>query len=539
MARRYSEEQMQKALAAVADGMKVFTASRTFCVPKTTLLYKSAGVYPIERKIGPETVLSTKEETLLVRWIFHVGNVGFPVTKNQLLDSVEMLVKKLKRTNKFTDGRPGMKPSCADIQKVYNRDETVFFLSPEENKVIVKRGEKAVYNFINNEGKEYLTTLICGNAKGMLAPPTVMFSYQRIPNHIMRNMPADWEVGRSESGSMTAESFYEYIANIFHPWLVRNNIQLPVVLFVDGHSSHLTMALSDFCVENGIELVALFPNSTHILQPLDVAILRPLKASWKSVVHNWRIEHNGERLKCEHFGLIVNRALAIVDFEKVLPNGFCTCGLHPSTPDAIKYGRIIKSQEEVVTVEKEQENVDSVLEHLKCFEAQLNAETSISFQNSPDLWTGNLEYKNLFHFWQKLKLEVQSRNDTNHTPDTGTETDEIILNPGDDVDWVNQILGDNHSVESLIVNDNSEPENHTPTSANELLHMDENTNLNNAELNVANENEHFMITQDKIDEILPNGVAAAIVVENVNNNYIENNEPISSMINLSQTATEA
>ncbi|KAG5871571.1 hypothetical protein JTB14_000699 [Gonioctena quinquepunctata] len=56
--------------------------------------------------------------------------------------------------------------------------------------------------------------------------------------------------------------------------------------------------------------------------------------------------------------------------------------------------------------------------------------------------------------------------------------------------------------------------------------MDENTNLNNAELNVANENEHFMITQDKIDEILPNGVAAAIVVGNVNNNHIENNEPI-------------
>ncbi|KAG5889094.1 hypothetical protein JTB14_002122 [Gonioctena quinquepunctata] len=68
--------------------------------------------------------------------------------------------------------------------------------------------------------------------------------------------------------------------------------------------------------------------------------------------------------------------------------------------------------------------------------------------------------------------------------------------------------------------------------------MDEKTNLNNAELNVANENEHFMITQDKIDEILPNGVAAAIVVENVNNNNIENNEPISSMINSYQTATE-
>ncbi|KAG5895399.1 hypothetical protein JTB14_018753 [Gonioctena quinquepunctata] len=230
--------------------LKVFTSSKTFCVPKTTLLYKSTGVYPIERKIGPETVLSTEEKTLLVRWILHVGNVGFPVTKTQLLDSVEMLVKKLKRTNEFTNGRPGrhwyeaflrrhpevsLRTSRASISeqkirqwfsnigkhfeqnnlmdifndpsRVYNCDETAFFLSPKENKVIVKKGEKAVFNFINNDGKECLTTLICGNAKGMLAPPMVMFSYQRIPNHIIRNMPADWAVGRSESGWMTAGSY--------------------------------------------------------------------------------------------------------------------------------------------------------------------------------------------------------------------------------------------------------------------------------------------------------------------------------------------
>lgn len=61
----------------------------------------------MERKTGLNTVLSTEEEILLVRWMLHVGKIGFPVTKTQLLDSVEILVKKLKQANKFTNGRLG------------------------------------------------------------------------------------------------------------------------------------------------------------------------------------------------------------------------------------------------------------------------------------------------------------------------------------------------------------------------------------------------------------------------------------------------
>ena len=72
MAKRfnYFEDCMKKALEAVSNGMPVLRASKTFGVPKTTLLYKHKGVYPIERKIGPDnTVLSKDEETLLVKFI--------------------------------------------------------------------------------------------------------------------------------------------------------------------------------------------------------------------------------------------------------------------------------------------------------------------------------------------------------------------------------------------------------------------------------------------------------------------------------------
>lgn len=87
-------------------------------------------------------------------------------------------------------------------------------------------------------------------------------------------------------GWMTADSFYQYVSTKFYPWLVNNNIEFPVVLYVDGLTSHMTLALSQFCKEKQIELIALYPNATHIIQPLDVAVFHPLKSKWKKVVDN-------------------------------------------------------------------------------------------------------------------------------------------------------------------------------------------------------------------------------------------------------------
>jgi len=93
-------------------------------------------------------------------------------------------------------------------------------------------------------------------------------------------MPAGWSIGLIEKGWMTAESFFEFISNIFYSWLIKNQIKFPVVLYLDGHSSHLTLPLVQFCRSNQIELIALYPNATHILQPLDVSVFHPSKNAW-------------------------------------------------------------------------------------------------------------------------------------------------------------------------------------------------------------------------------------------------------------------
>lgn len=126
--------------------------------------------------------------------------------------------------------------------------------------------------------------MITGNAAGQLASPMVLYPYERIPKNIAAAAPADWALGHSKNGWMEKESFFEYISGSFYKWCLKYNIEFPIVLFVDGHSSHLTLALSNFCVAHQIELIALYPNATHLLQPMDVSLFRPLKLNWSKVI---------------------------------------------------------------------------------------------------------------------------------------------------------------------------------------------------------------------------------------------------------------
>jgi len=112
-----------------------------------------------------------------------------------------------------------------------------------------------------------------------LLPSMIIYDTKRISPLVAKYFPDEFVIGKSETGWMTSETFYMYIANIFYQWCLQNEIEFPVELYVDGHSSHLTMALSDFYCQHGIELIALFSNATYFMQPMDVALFHPLKVA--------------------------------------------------------------------------------------------------------------------------------------------------------------------------------------------------------------------------------------------------------------------
>ncbi|KAK9693320.1 DDE superfamily endonuclease [Popillia japonica] len=95
------------------------------------------------------------------------------------------------------------------------------------------------------------------------------------------------------------ETFYEYITNIFYPWLVQENIEFPVIIYLDNHSSHLIIALVKFCREKKTELIDLYPNSIHIMQPLDTAFIHPFKQLGVKLCPSGKVEKKITRRKEE------------------------------------------------------------------------------------------------------------------------------------------------------------------------------------------------------------------------------------------------
>uniref|UniRef100_A0ABD2WKN8 DDE-1 domain-containing protein n=1 Tax=Trichogramma kaykai TaxID=54128 RepID=A0ABD2WKN8_9HYME len=307
-----------------------------------------------------------------------------------LLNKVEEIVVKLNRKNPFKDNKPGrhwfdafcrrhdnistricqnlttsrlsatetalrgwfkevdnhidpLKLKNINPNRIYNLDESAFFLIPKGEKVLARKGSKAVYKVVHGDDKESLTVLFTVAANGVILPPMILFWYERIPSSIARNLPREWIAGTTEKGWMTADCFFKYISGQFYPWLIKNKIEFPVILYVDGHSSYITLELCQFCREHKIEVIALYPNATHIIQPLDVSVFSPLKKQYRKQVDSFRLQNNGERMARHNFAQVLKDCLdSIENLPQMIKNGFAITGLFPFSPDSVDYNILNK-----------------------------------------------------------------------------------------------------------------------------------------------------------------------------------------------------
>ena len=56
----------------------------------------------------------------------------------------------------------------------------------------------------------------------------------------------------------------------------------PVLLLYDGHASHISLELIDYAILHEVIVVCLPAHSSHLLQPLDVAVFKSFKVFFSS-----------------------------------------------------------------------------------------------------------------------------------------------------------------------------------------------------------------------------------------------------------------
>ncbi|CAG5026930.1 unnamed protein product [Parnassius apollo] len=200
-----------------------------------------------------------------------------------------------------------------------------------------------VYNRVANDKKECLTVLVNVSAGGEIAPPMVLYPYKLLPKNVALTIPPEWGVGCTESGWMNMDAFYEYVVNVFYEWLLENKKKtMQVALFMDGNTSHISLPLSLFCKEKGIILVALLPNSNHLLQLLDVGVFPSVRVTWKNVVHEFRVKNNRAKLKRVDFAGEVKKCFEKSLIADTIKNSFKSAGLFPFDANNIEFSKVMR-----------------------------------------------------------------------------------------------------------------------------------------------------------------------------------------------------
>lgn len=472
----YIESDVQKALHEIKIGkISKKAASKIFNIPRSTLQFRLGSNFSKVRP-GPSTILTSEEEERMVHWIKISQQKGFPKRREDVTQAVKQFLLENDRPHPFgEENMPGKgwfksfltrHPSLSfrapdpvssasatvaisdinswfdaiekfltdqdyidilkDPTRIFNGDETNFLLCPKTKNVLAAKGARNVYEVDRGLAKANLTVMFTFSAAGVVSPPMVIYPYKRVPEEIRKSLPKGWGMGVSDNGWMTKEIFYEYISKVLHPYLVQMGTKFPIIYFVDGHATHLTLSVSELCVRLQIILIALYPNATRILQPADVAAFKPLKTCWNNKVLEWR--------RCNPMGSLTKEKFAPLLFEVIgdsisaetIKSGFKSCGLYPFDKQAIKISKCLgrsttKSNENLKqNLERTQDDAfiklcatvgESKLEDLKKLE-KTDTETS----------NYNEDFLLLFDLYKQFKCGINPKQIC-HTANKSTQTD--------------------------------------------------------------------------------------------------------------------
>ena len=375
----WDERSMVAAMEAVKSGeMGVNRAALEHGIPKTTLKNRISGKVKHGTNPGPSSFLTKEEENELASFLTKACKMGQGKTKQEVLYIVKRIVEK-KHCDKesfsfsgegwwqgFMKRHRELSLRCSDplsycrsnavckeslesyftllkqtleqndlIDKnacIYNMDETGMPLDSKQLKRVAPKGLKKVYG-PSSGNKTQITILACANAMGNMLPPMVIFKGERFNHDWVKGEVPNTLYGMSPNGWIDQELFTEWLQKLFIPNIPSTR---PVLLLLDGHSSHFNPEAIRIAAEANIIIFCLPPHTTHVAQPLDVSFFGPLKKHWSKVCHSYMTSNPGKvvtkfqfcSLLHETWFKAINPATIIAGFRKV--------GVCPFNPSAIQ-----------------------------------------------------------------------------------------------------------------------------------------------------------------------------------------------------------
>ena len=367
---------MDRALKELSSGaMTVRQASLCYGILKSTLHDHLSGKVLAGAQPGPKRYLTDEEETGLVQWLEGCAEVGCAKSGREVRAVVGAILgakhglenvtvshgwwdrfrerhahltlragESLSYRRAVAMNRETIDGSFDHLDSIltknglldhpsliFNADESGMPLNHHPGKPIAVSGQKHVCVLCSGD-KTQVTVLACVSASGNAMPPLVIFKRKSLsPQLIVGELPQT-RYGLSSSGWMDGEIFDGWFREHF---LYHAPAARPLLLLLDGHSSHYNLQFVKTAMENGVIVFCLPPNTTHACQPLDVTAFHSLKSAWNEECDLYMSSNPGKVVSMYQFLEVFAAVWAKAMLPRTIISGFRATGVYPLNRRAI------------------------------------------------------------------------------------------------------------------------------------------------------------------------------------------------------------
>lgn len=211
--------------------------------------------------------------------------------------------------------------------RIINTDETGISTVLQAPKVIAPAGKKQVGQIVSQERGTLVTLCATITATGISIPPLFVFPRVRIQDtYLSGSVPGSVAYG-SKNGWINSTIFIDLLKHIKkHTGCIKDN---PILLILDNHEAHVSLAAINFSRENGIVLLTFPPHCTHRMQPLDLGVFGPFKNRLKTSFNDHMLMNPGVPIKIGDIPRLSTEPYLLSFTPKNIINSFEKSGIWP------------------------------------------------------------------------------------------------------------------------------------------------------------------------------------------------------------------
>ena len=210
---------------------------------------------------------------------------------------------------------------------IYNIDETCVTTVHRRDRIVASKGTQQVGAITSAERGSLVTVAVAVSASGTLVPPMFVLPRAKLRDCFIANGLYGCVGSANSSGWMKANDFLVFMQHFAA--VTKCSKEHRVLILLDNHESHLSIALIDYCRDIGIVLLTLPPHCLHKLQPLDRTVFGPFKKYVNTASDDW-IKSNHEKTMCIcDIPGIVKKALPLAATPTNVQKEFQVCGICP------------------------------------------------------------------------------------------------------------------------------------------------------------------------------------------------------------------